>query len=118
MRNKIGIRSVTFTIEQMHRPYNGSIDKLIMAQDTLQLIKIATMEKWAGSIFGEPIISKGTTEGMSKRLFVPLTFNRTVRNMVDHELELHIEAESSQECSLRVLLNISALDDMFTMEVG
>ena len=127
IRNKIGIKSITATVEEMLDPYTGSLEKLSLNLFKTDLAR-APQASWACPIIGQYTVTDKedqaavTSIDVASKTFdvnnandclfsVPLTFNRDLRNMTDHKLVVEIEAQCTEaSVDMRTVLNINAID--------
>ena len=54
----------------------------------------------------------------NSKINFPLNFNREVRNLVDHNLIIEVEAQSTKDVDLRMILNINSLDSSVSFSAG
>ena len=124
LRNKIGIKSITVSIENQREPYEGSLEMLSM--NFMQTaLKVSSEANWASPIIGEYKIADSDQHAISidktantldianagdAKISIPLTFNRDLRNLTDQRLYIEIEAQAVEDIEVRAVLNVSAMD--------
>ena len=69
----------------------------------------------ASQAVSEPIIERVSTALVLKEkdttIDIPLSLNRTLRNLIDQDMIVEIEAITMGEFDVRVLINLNALDE-------